>query len=307
MRYRPFGRSGNAVSAIALALDERALHGGRAGCKALVVEALEQGVNTFHLSGGDPILPEVVGEALATVDRSLVFVALCIGDRPTRGGRAERDFSPEGLTHAVDRALSVSGLGHIDLAMLDNPAGDEMPQASLTALKALRSAGRVRLLGIGGSGSVMESYVSTNAFDVLGIHFHVNSPWSVRNLIRSAVERDMAVVAREYFPESLDTPKKAEESVKPKRKGLFGFGKAPVNPLAGAGTFAFLHRTPGWTAEEACLAYVLTEPTLATVLVEAHDAERLAALARVPERDLPPGLTAQIEMARVGAANQQVA
>jgi hypothetical protein len=36
-------------------------------------------------------------------------------------------------------------------------------------------------------------------------------------------------------------------------------------------------------------------------MIKAMDADRLNLLAAVPERDMPPGLAAQIEMARVAA------
>ena len=35
------------------------------------------------------------------------------------------------------------------------------------------------------------------------------------------------------------------------------------------------------------------------MLIEASDVERLNTLAQVPDRDMPPGLAAQIEMARI--------
>ena len=74
--------------------------------------------------------------------------------------------------------------------------------------------------------------------------------------------------------------------------------------VAGAGTFAFLHETPHWDAESICLAHVMNDPAVATVLVQARDIPRLEALSKIPDRDMPPGLSAQIEMARVGAANK---
>ena len=37
-------------------------------------------------------------------------------------------------------------------------------------------------------------------------------------------------------------------------------------------------------------------------MIEASDIERLNALSQVPDRDMPPGLSAQIEMARVAGA-----
>ena len=114
----------------------------------------------------------------------------------------------------------------------------------------------------------------------------------------------MAIFTYDYFPESLSTERKAAGAGSaPKKKGLFGFGAKPVEQgLPNAGSFAFLHQTPNWKAEEICLAFTLTDPAIASVIVEAINPERMEALAVVPERDLPPGLSAQIEMARVGSA-----
>jgi aryl-alcohol dehydrogenase-like predicted oxidoreductase len=302
MRYRPLGRSGSAVSVVTLKVGSEALAGGPSRAQALVFAALEAGINTFHLTSADPVLAEAVGHALSEVDRKLIQVSVNLGRAD--GRRGGRDFSPEALTGAIDRTLHASGLGWIDLAMLDEPGEDEMPHTALNALKAQRTAGRIRMLGIAGDGDVMDAYVSTGAFDVLATSYHVNSPWQTRHRMRAALERDMAVMAYGYFPTELDTAKKAETVHAPK-KGLFGMGgggRPKHDPLAGAGTFAFLHQTHGWSAEHICLAFTLTDPSIATVLVDAPDAGRIEALATVPERDLPPGLAAQIEMARVRMA-----
>ena len=301
MRYRPFGRSGAAVSNLTLSLGFDVLSRGPAEAKELIYSALEAGINTYRLETADPVLAEVVGQALSHIDRKLVCVSLALGRGDGRRGH-ERDFTAEGMTGAIDRALHVSGLGWIDLALLEEPQEDELQQSSLNALKALRSTGRVKLLGVAGDGEVMDVYVSTGAFDVLATPYHVNSEWRVRHRIRMAREQDMAIFAYGYFPEALDTAKKAAASDQERKRGLFGFGgKKKEGPLAGAGTFAFLHQTPYWDAESICLGYALTEPSISSVLVKANDSERLKMLADVTERDMPPGLAAQIEMARVSA------
>ena len=304
MRYRPFGQAGQAVSALTLSLGPRDIaHGPEAG-RDLIYSALESGINSYRLETADPVLAEVLGQALKHVERKLVQVSLTLGAGDGRRG-SDRDFSAEGITSAIDRALAISGLGWFDLAILDEPAEHELPQTTLNALKALRATERVRLLGVSGDGEVMDAYVSTGAFDVLATPYHVNSPWQIRSRLRAARERDMAIFVYDYFPENLDTAKKAA-SVHEEKKGFFGFGRpkgrSRNDPLAGAGTFAFLHRTHGWSAEHICLAFALTDPSIATVLVDAPDSERIEALAAVPERDLPPGLAAQIEMARVRMA-----
>jgi len=302
MRYRPFGSGGQAVSALTLSLTPRDVaRGPQAGCE-LVYSALEAGINSYRLETADPVLAEVLGEALRHVDRKLVQVSLTLGAGDGRRG-SERDFSADGMTQAIDRALRVSGLGWFDVALLDEPAEHELPQSALNALKSLRANQRVRLLGVSGEGEIMDTYVSTGAFDVLTTPYHVNSEWRVRNRIRTAREQDMSVFVEGYYPEELATPQKAAAVNQPK-KGLFGFGggKRSDSPLAGAGTFAFLHRTPGWPAESICLAYSLTDPGVSSVMIRAGETERLNQLAQVPDRDMPPGLSAQIEMARIAAA-----
>jgi len=306
MRYRPFGNLGQAVSVVTLSLGARDIADGPQAGRELIYSALEAGINSYRLQSADPVLAEVLGEALRHVDRKLVQVSLMLGAGDGRRG-SDRDFSAEGMTSAIDRALHASGLGWFDLAVLDEPDDHELPQSSLNALKALRATQRVRLLGISGEGEVMDTYVSTGAFDVLFTPFHVNSPWQIRSRLRDARERDMAIFVYGYFPESLDTAKKASAVHEEGKKGFFGFAKSSrpkTDPLAGVGTFAFLHQTNSWTAEAICLAYSLTDPSVASALIEASDIERLNTLSLVPDRDLPPGLAAQIEMARVAGANK---
>ena len=292
MRYRPFGVSGSAISNLTLSFGAAALARGREAGLDLLYSALEAGINSYRLETADPVAAEVLGEALSHVDRKLVYVSVTLGT-----GEA-RDFSAEGMTAAIDRVLHFSGLGWIDMAVLHEPGETELAQASLAALKALRKTGRIRLLGIAGGGPVMDAYVSTGAFDALLTPFDINAGWPIRNRIRSAREQDMAVFAYDFY---IDRRTRAPDAPVFK-KGLFGLGggkRPPDTPKKDA--FGFLYRTPNWTAEAICLSYVLTDPSVSSVIVTPTGADRLAVLAAAPERDMPPGLAAQIEMARVVA------
>lgn len=303
MRYRPFGPSGQAVSCLTLSFGIRDITAGPDAGRELIYSALEAGINSYRLENADPVLAEVLGQALGHVDRKLVQVALTLGAGDGRRG-SDRDFSAQGITAAIDKALNVSGLGYFDLALLDEPADHELPQSTLNALKALRATEQVRLLGVSGDGAVMDAYVSTGAFDVLASPLHVNSSWQVRARLRAARESDMAVFAHGYFPDSLNTAKKAA-SPTVRKTGFFGFGgktQQEDGDLAHVGNFAFLYQTRNWSAEAICLAYALNDPAVSSVMIQASDIERLNALSMVPDRDMPSGLSAQIEMARVAGA-----
>ena len=67
----------------------------------------------------------------------------------------------------------------------------------------------------------------------------------------------MGVMAYGYHP---DIFHRGAQALVPTPKGR-------ANPLAGAGTYAFLENTRGWKSEEICLAYALTEPCLASVQI----------------------------------------
>ena len=78
MRYRPFGESGGAISNLTLSLGREDIQKGPQAVHALIYAALEAGINSYHLESPDPVLAETVGQALASIERDLVYVALLI-------------------------------------------------------------------------------------------------------------------------------------------------------------------------------------------------------------------------------------
>ena len=293
MRYRPMGVSGMSVSAVSLALHDTDGRNRPSDWRALVYAALENGVNTFEVVGRHPAIADGLVQALKSVERRLVLVAWRLGESLGHTGALVRDFSPKGLTYALDAVLARTGLDYLDAVILDDPGSDELSPAALAALKDARAAGKARMLGVAGEDDAIDAYIASGGFDLLVTPYNLASGWKQRLRLKAAVERNMGVIGYDHHPRQL---REAPAAPKP------AFWGPRPKPLAGAGTYAFLDATPGWTAEALCLAYALTEPCLATVQVPADKPERLADLAPVAERDLPPGAGAQIEMARFGAA-----
>lgn len=297
MRYRPFGSTEMAVSAVSLALIDGAIRRDLAGWRTLTYEALENGINAFEIVGQDPLIADGLAEGLQSIDRHLAFVALRIGRTATGGA----DFTPEGLSRTIQALLARTGIEYLDALLLNDPAEESLSNEALETLVALRNRGIVRQIGVAGESPAIDFYISSGKFDVLATGYSLFSGWGTRNRIRDAVDRNMAIIGYGFCPPQIGT--------EPERPGLLPrklfWGAKPEPAAPESSAYAFLHDTGNWTAEEICLAFALTQPALATVQVTSDQAPRLAELAASAERELPPGLAPRIEMARFGGPLQQ--
>ena len=294
MRYRPLGVTGSTVSALTLVLEDSPSRLRPQDWETLVYAALENGINAFEVVGRQPAISEGLARAIHAIERRLVFISWRMGNSHPLDGQPHRDFSPEGLQRGVEAVLARTGFAYLDAIILDDPVSAELSPYALGKLKEFRATGRVRLLGVAGHDDAMDAYISTQAFDILCSPFSLISGWKERLRLKAAIQNDMAIFGYNYFP---DRFQRGGGSAQPKSKLM-----APQGPLHGAGTYAFLDQTRGWSPEEICLAYALTEPSLASVQIVTDRPERVAALAAITEKDLPPGAAAQIEMARFSAA-----
>jgi aryl-alcohol dehydrogenase-like predicted oxidoreductase len=283
MRYRPIGPAGGIISAISLSL--RGDPARRPGdWVSLIYAALENGISGFDVREPDLALAEGLREAFAGVDRRLAFVSWRLGMRPDGQGIAG-DFSADTLTEQIRAALGRTGLEQLDAVMLEDPEDDALPDEAIEALTQCKSDGLVRLVGVTGEGDSIDDHIVSGAFDLLETPFNLMSGWRERHRLRWASSSNMSVIGYRTYPDAL--------------RGIAGQPRPESgHPLAGVGTYAFMDATLGWRPEEICLAYALTEPALASVLVVASTAGDVERLASVVERDMPPGLAAQIEMAR---------
>jgi aryl-alcohol dehydrogenase-like predicted oxidoreductase len=295
MRYRSLGATGTVISAVSLALNDVPGRRRMEDWRDLIYQALESGVNAFEIVGLNPAIAEGLGEGLRSVERHLVFVALRLGQTP-KG----RDFSPAFLARSTESIIARTGLGFLDLCLLDDPGEDELPADSLAILKALRAAGRTKMIGVRGQGTALDAYISTGAFDALAMPYSLAAGWLDRHRLKAAAEQNMAVLGYDFWPERFREPERKTMQTAAKRT-LWSKVVKPaeyVSPISGAGTYAFLHETPGWTAEDICLAYALTEPAIASLQIPTESADRLAELASISEREMPNGVASRIEMAR---------
>lgn len=283
MRYRSISATGMAVSAVALTLRDLKGKTKAADWRELIFAALENGINTFEIERPTPELLAGVAQAVGGVDRRLLYFALRAGARDSEG------FSAHGLSNLVRATLQQTGLGYLNLFSVDAPPAGAVGPEALEMLRNLRGARTLRQVGVAGSDDAIDGWIATGAFDALIHPYNLSSGWRDRNRIKTATGAGMSVIACDAYSDDIAEASKA----KPALSGLF-------KPKSGAahGGYGFLENTPNWQAEEICLAYALTEPAVSTVLMQADRRDRIEHLAGVPERDLPTGVCAQIEMAR---------
>jgi len=284
VRYRPLGARGQVVSAISLVLSPDAERRSASDWVSLIYAALECGISGFEVHAMDSALGEGLAHALGGIDRRMVFVAMRIA------GRRAKAASLAEVGKEVKEVLTRTRLGHLDAVLLHEPSAPKA--ASLRELGALKSAGVVRALGVAGDGEGVDTLIADGALDVLATGYSLLSGWAERRRIRDAVASDMVVLGYGAYPREQLGPLLER---RPKDR---------ANPLAGIGGYGFLQATRDWTPEQLCLAYALTEPSLATVLVTPQSIDHLEQLAAVADRDLPSGAAAQIEMARFSALGE---
>lgn len=282
MRYRPLGKSGMAVSAITLRVRGETCMGDPDHWVSAVHGAFEQGVNSFEIISPTHALLHGFAVAAQAVERRLIFVSL----------RLSPEVQPDDIFRQVEDVLQATGLEFLDLVTAD--ADGDLHNDCVWMLEDLRATGKIRRMGVTGHSEALAAHIGGGAFDVLSAPFNILSGWRERLRVRTAGERGMAVIGEAFFPED------ARYLSEPKAIKRHWFSK-PIYPLAGLGSYNFLHSTHGWRAEEICLGFALTETALASVAIDFDDLPHLESLAGVTERDLPSAVAAQIEMARFSA------
>src|SRR3569833_167355 len=116
MRYRPLGARGQVVSAISLILEPDPSRRRPSDWAPLIYAAQECGVSGFEIRGLDSVMGQGIGEAVAAIDRQMVFVAVRLAMPPGRLA------SLEAVASQIRAAVASTGLNYLDAALLDPAA-----------------------------------------------------------------------------------------------------------------------------------------------------------------------------------------
>ena len=283
MRYRSFGRSEVAVSTVTLTLQDTPGKARAADWRGIAFAGLESGINAFELApnAGAAIMAGLA-EALQSIESGLCFVTL-------RCNVGAEDLAGRNVLRRAAEVAELVGVELLDCVMLEGPGLESIGELEVQAIQELRAI--ARHIGVAHCSRV-ERLAYRGAIDAVALEYNLTSPVTHRNLIRQLSGAGLAIVVDGAFPAvALEPPPP------PKKTGFFG---KPV--YAPTGSYDFMHETPGWTAEQICMGYILTEPGVSTIRFGSIKPDRIAAAAAAADRDVPGGLSAQVEMARFGAS-----
>lgn len=301
MLHRPLGATGLSVSEIGLgcaswwgqkAFDERQ-------AIALVHAALDHGVTFFDTgpaySGGEA--EPRLGRALKGRALDGLVIATKAGTWHD-GHRVLRDFRPAAIEASVERSLRHLGLESLPLLQLHGPAIAELNDDMLAMLEGLKRRGLVRVVGANSFDPAVAAHVaSLPTFDVVMVDYNVLRPERAP-LIAEAAEQGKGVLAGMAL--AMGHPNRQVLRIRAPRDVWYALRalKNHRTDIAKGARFGFLADTPGMSAAQAALAYVLANPHVSCAVIGTtrmgHLLENLAASGM----SLPTATLAQIRRAQ---------
>jgi aryl-alcohol dehydrogenase-like predicted oxidoreductase len=311
MRMRPLGTTGLDVSE--LSIGTWAFGGDEwgaaddAGAIATIRAAIDAGVTLIDTADvyGYGHSEELVADALATSSSDVLVCSKAgndIYETPREAGGGPKRFSAEYLARAIDGSLRRLRRAAVDIYLLHNPSLDVLgADEAMGALRDARDAGRVRFVGA----SVYTAAEGRAAIEIGGADV-VMIPHSLLNhgesgeLLALADELGCAVMARSVLANGLLTGKYDARSTfgaddHRSHRGAEWLSSAlakidAIRPVAERHDLAL---------RDLSLAYALSDPRLASVVIGARSqsqlADNLAAAALAPLEDAVLADLARIE------------
>jgi aryl-alcohol dehydrogenase-like predicted oxidoreductase len=284
----------------------------------LLRRALDLGVNFFDAADvyGDGKSEILLAQAFEG-RRDQIIIATKFGydfyNHPgVQPGQRERpqNWSPEFIRLACERSLQRLKTDHIDFYQLHNPRIDAIRNDALfETLQTLRDEGKIRTFGVALGPAIDKRQVDEGiaAIQERGAHVQI-----IYNLFEQMIGEPIFPVARarqtsvftrvphcsgllegaytEKTQFSKDDHRSFRVADDDKRKAWL------VDGLKKVETLSFLINGTGRTLAQAAIKFILSEPSIASVLPNIYNDQQLAEFAAAPDT---PDLTSE-ELARIG-------
>ena len=295
MLYRRCPHSGLALSAIRLRLSAHSFRKNPADAREIIERALENGINAFQIDSSEIGFLHQISQVLKVVDRSILFIGMTARD--DLGASYAGPIALAALKQRLAEAVRLPGLQRLDMVTFQS-----------AEFRALAPEDHAFLRRLGETHTVGQVGVQLEPNDYLGVldagyptailtDFDVTAGKARRRMVEDASRRNLTVFAQNYYPARL-IESRPGESIRTHLQTLnTGAG------LLGPDKFSFLTNEIGWTAEEICLGFTLSQLQIISTGVAARSPDHLDGLARVVGRTLPRALHAHIELGTFAVDN----
>jgi aryl-alcohol dehydrogenase-like predicted oxidoreductase len=291
MRYRSFGDGGQSISTVLVSVDS---DDSATITDAFLTGCLTLGVNAFEARMDDLAAIQAVGRAVSSVERAMVIVGLRIA---AVDAHYARDLSRQTIIRRMQDALRQTRLLWVDYLIVEDPQPGELGTPFFMTVEAARQAKRLRYVGVSGDSPTISDMIEAGGLQIYAAPYNLRCSQIVRKRMRQADAAHVMILGYDYYPEAARQPQALPVATGIKR--FLGLGGGRRGLSEHDGPYSFLNHIRNWSAEQICLSYALNEPSLCAARIRAGDLETVEGLVEAAERELPNGLCAQIELARV--------
>jgi predicted aldo/keto reductase-like oxidoreductase len=272
MQYRKLGRTGLDVSAIALGT-EYLINQPRQAVTGVIHAAIDQGVNYFDTFWAQPAFRDMIGAAFKGYREKILTVAHLGAIWENDQGGVSRD--PQVCAQFFLDFLKRTGMEYVDVIFLHNCDRPEdydalmRPGGILDLAHRYQKEGKARFIGFSGhNAAIARQAVESNAVDVLMYPVNLASHAVPGNpeLLNACVVHNVAVVAMKVYGGGSLLRDKRTIQVEDYQMGRTQMAGAPMH-FEKTVTITPLH----------CLAYVLSQPGVSTLVPGCKDLDELAA------------------------------
>ncbi len=291
MLYRRCAHSGLALSAVRLRLSAHSYRKNPADVRGIVERALENGINGFQIDSSDIAFLSQISQVLKVVDRSILFVSLTARD--DLGASHAGPLALPALKQRLAEAVRLPGLQRLDMVTFQSAQYRSLSPEAHNFLRRLNETHTVSQVGVQVEPADYLSVLDAGYPTAILTDFDVTATKNRRLMLQDASRRNLSVFAQNYYPARLIEGRQGE-SIRDHLSSVHTGG------LSGPDKYSFLTNENGWTAEEICLGFTLSQAQVVSVGVVARSPDHLDGLARVVGRTLPRALHAHIELGTFG-------
>jgi len=289
MLYRRCLHSGLALSVVRLRLSAHSYRKNPADVRGIVERALENGINAFQIDSSDIGFLSQISQVLKVVDRSILFVSLTARD--DLGASHAGPLALPALKQRLAEAVRLPGLQRLDMVTFQSAEFRALPPEGHAFLRRLSETQMVSQVGAQVEPADYLAVLDAGYPTGILTDFDVTASKGRRRMIEDASRRNLSVFAQNFYPARL-IEGRSGESIRSHLSSVHTGGTA----LTGADKYSFLTQEIGWTAEEICLGFTLSQPQIVSAGVVARSPEHLDGLAAVAGRTLPRALHAHVEL-----------